>query len=119
MIKNVLTRSMALLLMAVVMLSSCSSSTVISSVPPGAKVTVNGMYKGTTPYTMTDTKILGSSSSVRLELQGYQPREVVIVKNEQVNVGAVIGGLFFWLPFIWTMGYEPTHTYELTPETSK
>jgi hypothetical protein len=106
-------------LVAAVMLSSCASSTLITSVPPGAKVTINGMLKGVTPYKMTDTKIIGATSTIRLELNGYQPKDVMIQKNEQVDVGAVIGGLFFWFPFLWTMGYEPMHMYELTPESGK
>ena len=109
----------ASLLALVVLLSSCSSSTVITSIPPAAKVTINGMYKGVTPYTMTDSKIIGSTSTVRLELDGYQPRELVISKDEKIDVGAVIGGIFFGFPFIWTMGYEPIHKYELTPEPVK
>lgn len=104
---------------ATVMLSSCASSTLISSVPPGAKVTINGMLKGVTPYQMTDTKIIGATNTIRLELNGYQPKDVMIIRNEKVDVGAVIGGLFFWFPFLWTMGYEPMHMYELTPETGK
>ena len=118
MIKSYL-KSILSVLVAVVMLSSCASSTLITSVPPGAKVTINGMLKGVTPYTMTDTKIIGATSTIRLELNGYQPKDVMIQKNEQVDVGAVIGGLFFLFPFIWTMGYEPMHMYELTPETGK
>jgi hypothetical protein len=106
-------------LVAAVMLSSCASSTLITSVPPGAKVTINGMLKGVTPYQMTDTKIIGATSTIRLELNGYQPKDVMISRNEKVDVGAVIGGLFFWFPFLWTMGYEPMHMYELTPESGK
>ena len=30
-------------------------------------------------------------------------------------MGAIIGGLFVWLPFLWTMKYKPTHTYEMIP----
>jgi len=112
-------KSILSLLVAVIMLSSCASSTLITSVPPGAKVTINGMLKGVTPYQMTDTKIIGATSTIRLELNGYQPKDVMISRNEKVDVGAVIGGLFFWFPFLWTMGYEPMHMYELTPETGK
>ena len=112
-------KSILSVLVAVIMLSSCASSTLITSVPPGAKVTINGMLKGVTPYQMTDTKIIGATSTIRLELNGYQPKDVMISRNEKVDVGAVIGGLFFWFPFLWTMGYEPMHMYELTPELGK
>jgi hypothetical protein len=43
-------KSAALLLAAVVLFASCSSSTLIQSDPSGAKVYMNGEYKGVTPY---------------------------------------------------------------------
>ena len=106
-------------LVASVLLSSCASSTLITSVPPGAKVTIDGMLKGVTPYQMTDTKIIGTSSNIRLELNGYQPKDVMINRNEKVEPGAVIGGLCFFFPWFWVMGYDPTHNYELTPVSGK
>jgi hypothetical protein len=106
---------LASLLAVIILGTSCASTTVINTVPPGAKVTINGMYAGVTPYTLTDTKPTGASNSVSLSLEGYQTSNVVIVRNEQVDPGAVVGGLFFLFPFIWTMGYSPMHTYELVP----
>src|SRR5207237_1115299 len=47
-------------------LAACSSSTVIRSNPPGARVFVDGQYVGQTPVVMSDTKIVGSTTSVRL-----------------------------------------------------
>ena len=40
-------------------------------------------------------------------------------KDEEVDVGAVVGGIIFggW-PFIWTFGYMPDHYYVLTPKGS-
>lgn len=70
---------------------------------------------GTTPYTHTDTKIVGTTTSIRLVEDGYQDFNGVLIRNEEVDVGAVIGGIFFLFPFLWTMKYKPTHTYELTP----
>jgi hypothetical protein len=32
-------------------------------------------------------------------------------------VGAIIGGIFVFVPFLWVMKYNPTHTYELTPRS--
>ena len=36
-----------------------------------------------------------------------------MTKDEEVNVGAIVGGVFFVIPFLWTMQYKPLHTYEL------
>jgi hypothetical protein len=114
--KNKFLRIIAGLLSVLILTTSCASTTTISSIPSGAKVTVNGMYAGVTPYRLTDSKPTGAMNSVTLKLEGYEPKNVTISKNEQVDVGAVIGGLFFLVPFIWTMGYMPIHNYELTPE---
>jgi hypothetical protein len=34
-------------------------------------------------------------------------------RNERADVGAIIGGIFLLFPFLWTMKYNPVHTYEL------
>jgi hypothetical protein len=103
------------LLPAVILFSSCVSSTMIKSEPSGAKVYINGEPVGKTPYFYSDTKILGSITDVDLILDGYEPLYVSIERNEQVDVGAVVGGMFFGIPFLWTLKYNPSHTYELYP----
>ncbi len=103
-------------------LAGCTSTTVIKSVPEGATVYLNGERVGMTPYTLSDTKIVGSSNSIVLKKEGYQDFAAVFSRNEEADVGAIVGGVFVLVPFLWTMGYKPTHTYELTPlkiETKK
>ena len=96
-------------------LLACSSETVIRSNPPGAKVFIDGSYVGTTPYTMSDTKIVGSTTSVTLQYPGYQPFTASIHRSEEFDVVACIGGVFLLVPFLWIMGYKPDHTFELQP----
>lgn len=96
-----------------VLFTSCSSTTVINSIPPGAKVYLNGMPVGKTPYNHTDTKIVGSTTSLKLELEGYETLNTSFSRDETADVGAIIGGLFFLVPFLWTMKYNPVHMYEL------
>ena len=98
-----------------ILLSSCSSTTMLITEPPGAKVYINGEKMGITPYAMTDTKIVGSCSYVVFQKEGYEDLSLNICRDEQVDVGAIIGGVFFLFPFLWTMKYNPVHTYELTP----
>lgn len=95
--------------------AGCASTTLIKSVPPGAKVYVDGEPAGTTPYPMRDQKIVGSSTQVKLVLDGYEPFQAVIQRNEVFNPGACIGGVLVLFPFLWIMDYKPEHTYELTP----
>lgn len=95
--------------------AACSSSTVIGANVPGANVYIDGQFVGTTPFTMSNTKIVGSSTSVRIEAPGYMPIQTVITRNEEFSVLACIGGLFLLVPFLWIMDYSPTHTYNLQP----
>jgi hypothetical protein len=48
------------------MLHACASSTVIHSRPEGAKLYMDGEFKGNTPFTYSDQKIVGSTSHIRL-----------------------------------------------------
>jgi len=94
-------------------LGACSSTTTIMSRPSGARLYLNGEAVGVTPYAMTDTKIIGSTTTVRLELPGYETTNAAITRNEQFDAGACIGGVFLLFPFLWIQGYNPTHIYEL------
>ena len=93
--------------------ASCASTTVIQTQPPGARVIINGSVVGTTPYALTDTNIVGSTTHLRLEYPGYQPLDTVIVRNEELEVVALIGGIFLLVPLLWVMKYQPEHNYQL------
>ena len=97
------------------LLSGCSSKTMMNSVPQGAKLYMDDQYKGLTPFLYSDTKIVGTSTRVRLEREGYQAMNTLLVRNERADVAAIVTGCFFLVPFLWTMEYDHTHTYELLP----
>ncbi len=113
--KTITTKTVSLFLAGTILLSSCASTTMIQSIPSGAKVYLNGEPVGKTPYSHTDTKIVGSTTTVKLEKEGYEPLNTSFSRNEEADVGAIIGGIFVLIPFFWTMKYKPTHTYELSP----
>ena len=46
---------------------------------------------------------------------GTRTLDTAISRNEEVDAGAIIGGLFVWIPFLWVMKYKPIHAYELVP----
>ncbi|MFA5625713.1 MAG: PEGA domain-containing protein, partial [Bradymonadales bacterium] len=92
---------------------SCSSSTLITSEPSGAQLFINGKNVGQTPYKHKDMKITGSTLSVRLEMEGYETLSTHITKNEDLHVGALIGGIFFLWPFIWILEYDEAYHYKL------
>src|SRR5258706_11111937 len=81
------------------LLAACSSATTLRSYPTGAKVYLDGELVGRTPYTMSDTKIVSSTTSVRLEYPGFEPYQASISRNEEFDAGACIGGLFLLGPF--------------------
>ncbi len=113
--RSITTKTALVMLSGVMLLSGCASTTMIQSVPSGAKLYVDGETVGTTPYSYSDTKITGSSTLLRLEKEGYEVFNTSFSRNEEADVGAIIGGCFVWIPFLWTMKYKPTHTYELSP----
>jgi hypothetical protein len=100
---------------AVAFLGACSSTTVISSNPNQARLYLNGESVGTTPYVHTDTKIVGSTNVVTLKKDGYEDFTAAFSRNEEVSIGAIIGGFFVLVPFLWTMDYKPSHSYEMVP----
>ncbi|MGH8474538.1 MAG: PEGA domain-containing protein [Methylococcales bacterium] len=96
-------------------LTGCASTTVINSEPNGATVYLNGEKVGTTPYKHTDTKIILSTNTVQLKKDGYQDFTSAFSRNENVNVGALVGGLLVAVPFLWVMDYKPSYSYEMVP----
>lgn len=105
----------AVFMAALILFSSCASSTVFRTTPEGAKVYADGQYLGTTPVTYSDTKIVGSSTNIRIEKEGYKTVNAVLNRSEQADIGAIVGGLFVWIPFLWTMKYNAEHNYEMEP----
>jgi hypothetical protein len=112
-------RLVSLFVAVSILFTACSSTTLIQSKPSGAKVYMDGQYVGETPYTHTDTRIVGSATMIKLEKDGYKPFVTTMTRDEEVDVAAIIGGLFFAVPFLWTMKYQPFHTFELTPATEQ
>ena len=106
-------KPMAVVLIAAALLSSCASTTLIDSYPSGANLYLNGEAVGQTPYEMTDTKPMFSCTTVRIEKENYNSFYTTICRNEEADVGAIIGGMFVTIPYIWALKYKPTHFYRL------
>src|SRR4030042_6788768 len=113
--KKLIIQSATLILSTSILLSSCASTTMFQTTPSGAKLYMNDEPVGNTPYTYTDTKIVGTTTVVKIKAEGYEEFNGVLKRNEEANVGAIIGGIFLLFPFLWTMDYKPSHTYELIP----
>ena len=98
-----------------IMFTSCASTTWIKSEPPNAKLYINDEHVGWTPYSYSDTRIWGTTNSVRIEKEGYKTFNTTFTRNEEVDILPVIGGFFLLAPLLWTMKYKNSHNYELSP----
>jgi hypothetical protein len=78
---------------AMILLGGCSESVLIRSYPAGAKVYVNDDFIGVAPsvYTTKHSQI-GKSHRVRLERNGYEPREDLL--RTGICGGRIAGGIF-------------------------
>ena len=110
---NYYIKSMAFFMSLTLLFSSCASSTMIQSTAVGAEVYLNGEHVGTTPYKHRDMKIVGATTDVRIEKEGFETLQTTFSKDEKADVGAIIGGVFFLFPFLWTMKYKPVHNYDM------
>ena len=99
-------------------LISCASTTTIrvidsnDSIDNDVKIYLDGSYQGSGEAIYSDTKIIGSTTSVTLKKKGCRSHSHYFSRSERLNVGALVGGLFFWIPLLWVMGYNPLHSYE-------
>jgi len=105
-------RKLIALAIAFFFLFGCASSTLIKSNPPGAKLYLNGQDLGETPYTYSDRAAAGTMRTVTLKKEGYKDFNGTI-KREQLSVGALIGGIFLLIPFIWILEYPPQYNFEM------
>lgn len=106
-------RTLAAMLVLSLLFLSCSTSTIIKSVPAKAKVYVNDEYKGETPYTLSTRSIIGSSTKIKLSKRGYADYNVVIKRDEKASIPMIVVGVFCFPFFLWVTDYDPEHTYKL------
>ena len=100
-------------LLVVLFSFSCASSTIINSIPSGAKVYVDGEYRGSTPYYYKDQKIIYSSTYLKLKKKGYDDFNISFQRNEEFAPGPCVGAVLVYFPVLWIMKYRPERTYEL------
>ena len=105
-----------------VSLISCSSTTAIRAVNSrgdvdrGVRIYIDGNYKGKGETSHSDTKIVGMTTHIQLKKEGCQNQTFSLSRSERLSVGALIGGIFFWIPLLWVMGYNPSRNYEFQCE---
>lgn len=103
-----------LLTSALLVLNGCSSTTVIYTIPEGAKVYVNDDYIGESPVAYSNKKVIGSTNTIKIVKEGYQTMENEFFRSEEFSLGACMGGALTLVPFLWLYDYKSERTYELT-----
>lgn len=104
-----------ILFISIVILSGCSSSTLIHSEPPGATIYIDGEEVGETPYRYSDEDIFFTKHDVKLEKEGYQDFYSSFRRDEEINIPIAIGGFFVWPIWLWVFDYDYSRTYVLKP----
>jgi hypothetical protein len=105
---------LALLLAAMVMLSSCSTLVRIETSVPDATVKLDGQIIGKTPLEVSLSDGIWEKYDVVIEKPGYAVIRSRL--NREFKVGTFIGGLFVWPLLLWTYGPEPNQNFELTKQ---
>ena len=108
-----LSKVLSFIIILTILLTSCTSTTFLQTSPNYASVYVEGNKVGTTPYEYSDRKIAGSSTAIMIRQEGYKDLWTNLKRNEQLDVGALIGGIFFIYPLLWIKKYDRIHYYEL------
>ena len=109
----------ALLLSSILLFASCSSTTLIKTNVPNAKVYIDGRPAGRSPFKYKDMKLSGATTDIRIEAEGYKTLNSEFSKDKILNTGALVGGLFFTIPFLWILRYDPVQYFELEPIDSE
>lgn len=91
---------------------SCSSSTLISTTDPDARIYVDGEYLGNGEAYYTDQKVAFSKNEVTIRKDGCEPQYHEFRRSERADIGAIVGGLFFTVPFLWATEYKNFREYE-------
>ncbi len=99
-------------ILSLLLISACSSSTLIKVSDPDARIYVNGEYIGVGQATYTDKKVAFSNNDVTIKKPGCDPVSYSFRRNEKPDGGAIVGGIFVTIPFLWVTEYKKEHNYE-------
>jgi len=96
-------------------LTNCTSSTIISSRPTGANVVVDGQNLGEAPAQWSDTVWAGTKNNVQLSLPGYIDSRSIIAAD-QWSIGRVVVSVLCFFPgLLWSTDYRPSYEFALQP----
>lgn len=105
-------RSLVNVLVLMVFVVSCSSTTMINVSDKEAKIYTDDQLIGTGTAVYTDTKIINSVTFVKLKKEGCEDVVYSFQRNEEFDWLACAGGCLVLVPFLWVQKYKPNRTYE-------
>ena len=104
-------RCLCIFLLTSVLMFGCASSTILKSLPEGAKVySTQGALLGVTPYSHWDRNISNAEQKLLLVADGYKNREISI-RKDCLYIHRLFAPPVLALP--WLLGYDVEYTFEL------
>lgn len=103
-------KRLLIVVIGICVLMGCASTTIIKTLPEGARVKQNGMLKGLTPYEHWDREESNYVLNLTLSKEGYKDKEVVINKDV-LYLHRLILPPIISLP--WLFGYDTSYLFEL------
>jgi len=101
------------MIVGTLLLQACASSTLITSMPEGAVVYVDGQRLGEAPVTVKDTALAGAAKTVVLKRDGYH-NATGTIRKEETNAGRIVSCILV-IPCLWVLGYPDQYVFELEP----
>ena len=105
-------RNLLNLLVVMVFITSCSSTTLINVTDRDVRIFADDQFIGKGAAAYTDTKIVNSTTPIKLKKEGCEDVSYLLQRNEEFDWGACIGGCLVLVPFLWIQKYKPNRTYE-------
>jgi hypothetical protein len=100
----------------ILILLSCSSTTILNTNDSKAKIFVNNKYLGIGSVIHTDMKIAWLGNKVKIKKKNCADQVFVFRKNEEIDLVPLVSGLFLFVPLLWVMKYKAVHNFEFKCE---
>ena len=93
--------------------SGCAGTYTIDSIPPQARVFIDGELRGETPFTDIESGVwIGTKHQVTLTKEGFQPSELILKPTQWVGQRVVLA-LIFPPAWLWVKTYPEQFTSKL------
>lgn len=100
-----------LILAAAALLAACSSSTMIRTGDPNARIYIDGNYQGMGETHYSDRKLAFTTLDVSVQKDGCEEQNYRIRRNERPDYGAILFGYYLAVPMLWLSQYKDHHEY--------